>query len=338
MPSLLQSVGKITGPLYQDVLRFPEGFLYRTSPLLVVYTIMLFWVLSVIFLLLTIYMILRASKLANPIHKNMVDYQASRGMFGGSIKYGIVVLGDLFLAGLCAAMYRKMISLPQGQASPFVRASMFLAMILGIGTILYLILYRFTAYKKYRIANLNIQGFNGYVRSLLYRNGNFLKPLSVVPLNFMEIDKAIRTSLSTLTDASPQDLAKAFFTINLYQQMLKIGLNNPNLPDALAIFKPINVLVPSRFNPSDYIPVNNIFLEDYAENYFALLPPKVRVAAMKKHQAITVMVSDWMTIATNKALNMLPRALAFHVLMMVLLVVLHTMAMRYLSKVYSGPV
>jgi hypothetical protein len=125
--------------------------------------------------------------------------------------------------------------------------------VIVFGICLYLFLYT-----KLKINTINnyIVDFNGYIIQNMYKTQDILLPLQNMPSNSLQIMHNIEESIINYLESHDEayfkdennykvitnDLGKLFFTFDLYQHYIQMGLNNPSLHSALKnIFNITNI-------------------------------------------------------------------------------------------------
>ena len=192
-----------------------------------------------------------------------------------------------------------------------------IAIIVNISTYSY-------AYKTLHLVNDRITNLNNYIHNKIYKNAGFLGKLKEVPSNSLLVMKVVQGALNNIeTNPSVDNLANAFFTLNLYFHFHKIGYRNPNITDAMMIFDIHNLFKGSSFkdkitnvnrlftgkewSPADYLFRNATFIEDYSvaikRIYLAIPNNKTSVKSVELAMS---KVATWLEELNNRANTLTP--------------------------------
>jgi hypothetical protein len=184
----------------------------------------------------------------------------------------------------------------------------------GVSVLMFGICYLFFSKTKKSInhANVNVAKFNSLVSSSMYSTDTeILKILRSLPTSTIDItnkiDSVLQLYVSKLKKTSPKqlekDLSELFFTFNLYQHYIKMGINQNNtaVSNALmSVFNSTNILKytigksedakedseengenikssvftdvdSSSWPAADYLISKYTFIKDYSNNYIQLI-------------------------------------------------------------------
>lgn len=298
---IIELLKAVFAPIWRDLGGLP--ILGRVFTLMIIVAYIITCVLALVFLILAI--VRSINYKSNPLNIDLTAYQAIRGPFLGQVPYGIPPTIDVGLGVLGFVLVGfaywwkvkgKIAQMPQTMGTLVVLA------LVGWGLALVLwIAYAAGPRRKYRDGERHINEFNTYVYDHMPLDANVLTPLSSVPLHFTDISNAIRQSLGAVpADATAQEVARAFFAVNMYQLYLDMGLENPNLAGALGMFQPYQQLV-RLASPADYLPAQRVFINDYSDNFYQYLPAPLSDASTPFAIEVSILASRWTTEANNRA-------------------------------------
>ena len=257
-----------------------------TSLILIIVTM----ILSITYLIKLIADYSESKLIANPLNVEASDYNISKSikLFGSKYKYQLFIILPIisFILSIIALLYPiklyKLFGIKEAPAATrgfvvgIIIACLFqstIAIIVNISTYSY-------AYRTLHLVNDRINSLNNFVHNKIYKNASFLAPMKEIPSNSLLIIKIVQNALRNIEkNPSVDNLANAFFTLNLYFHYQKIGYRNPNITDAMKIFDihalfvgssmkdKINItkqLSQQEWSPADFLFRNTTFIEDYS--------------------------------------------------------------------------
>jgi hypothetical protein len=164
----------------------------------------------------------------------------------------------------------------------------------------------------------SIRSFNNFVYKNIYKNTRFLTNLRNPTKNGLLIKERIQQAISTycndkLNVKNAETIGQVLFTVNYYYNLHKIGLDNPNLDKATQMLSPVKLLVvlskttknaPLSFSPANYIYANGMFMDDYTNLWWDMIPRKCLdeiVVGTSKNPALVAKLNEKVTRNTIRA-------------------------------------
>jgi hypothetical protein len=269
--------------------------------------------------------------ISNPLNLEAPDYIISKSVqfFGSKYKYKLFIIIPIitFIFSVSALIYPyklyKLFSVRQqpvrtrGLVTGIIIACLLqsiIAIIINVSTYTY-------AYKTLHLVNDRINGFNNFIHNKIYKNADFLAQMKDIPSNSLLVMKVVQNALRNIDkNPSVDNLANAFFTLNLYFHYHKIGYRNVNITNAMKIFDIHNLFIGSsikdkiniinrvalrEWSPADFLFRNSTFIEDYSVQMKRLyLSIPGNTTSVRSIDLATNKVSSWLEELNNRA-NML---------------------------------
>lgn len=210
--------------------------------------------------------------------------------------------------------------------------------------------------------NKRIASFNSYVYKRMYKGMqsalvpsmdmsdegnqstslNFYSSLGEVYSNPFTLQSAIKDALHKLPpNISPQDLAKAFFTVSMFTHFHKLGVRNPSLYKAINQFKPIILLLPMLFTPSDFLVKKGTFIDDIGDRLADRNGSYLNAELLKKPDVVSEAVmlhSEWIAESNNRANSMFVEDATIPFFVMAVLILLsQTVTIGVLVYIFTNP-
>ena len=253
--------------------------------------------------------------IANPLNKEAIDYSISKSIrfFGSDYKYQLfLILPALSLIFAIIAVIKPATGLVKGIAFACLFQSL-IALIVNISTYNY-------AYKTIYLVNERINNMNNFIHNKFYKNAKFLNSLKNIPSNSLLVLNVVKGAVSNIEkDVSIDNLSQAFFTLNLYFHIQKIGHRNVNIKDAVEMFDIHNILAGSSlkdkvnivskiaklsWSPTDFFFRKTTFVEDYSNSIKQMY---ISVGGSNKlAEKAMIRVSAWIEELNNRANTITP--------------------------------
>jgi hypothetical protein len=253
--------------------------------------------------------------IANPLNKEAIDYSISKSIrfFGSEYKYQLfLILPALSLIFAIIAVIKPATGLVKGIAFACLFQSL-IALIVNISTYNY-------AYKTIYLVNERIKNMNNFIHNKFYKNAKFLNSLKNIPSNSLLVLNVVKGAVSNIEkDVSIDNLSQAFFTLNLYFHIQKIGHRNINIKDAVEMFDIHNILAGSSlkdkvnivskiaklsWSPTDFFFRKTTFVEDYSNSIKQMY---ISVGGSNKlANKAMIRVSAWIEELNNRANTITP--------------------------------
>lgn len=130
----------------------------------------------------------------------------------------------------------------------------------------------FYAYYVLKGTSFRIDNYNKHVLANMAQRADFLAYLQKLPTNSIGIANVSRDALKTLfrngTKPTKEDLAKAIFSLNLYEHYQQLGYRNPILYEALDSFRIYTFIFSKQsFSPALYLRRRATLIRDNGEKY-----------------------------------------------------------------------
>ena len=168
---------------------------------------------------------------------------------------------------------------------------------------------------------------NSFVRSKIYKNSKFSKKLEAPTKDILYVHKTINECLKMVekeTDAT--ELAKAFYTITLYNYYQNFSLKNQNIYEALKLFK-LSDLLTKKSNPYGYMPRYGTFIEDIGESIIRPVMPSSSIM----NEAMYI-CDGWISL-TNEYANTVYPSEAYNSFS-ILILITYVIQVLLLSSIY----
>lgn len=228
--------------------------------------------------------------ISNPLNIQSFGYNVSKslGFFGTKYKYILFIILPVFafIFSLGAVFYTSgvykifRITIPPVPTQGLVTGIAIACLIQSTFSIIVnASTYGYTQ-KHLNIVNDRIKTLNNFIHNKLYKNANFLNTLKEIPTNSLLVNQVVQNALLKLDkNASVNDIASAFFTLNLFYHYQKIGYRSEFIEDATKLFdirylltssslsKSIistNLFNPIIWSPTDYLFNKATFIKDYS--------------------------------------------------------------------------
>ncbi|NDB86791.1 MAG: hypothetical protein EB127_29480, partial [Alphaproteobacteria bacterium] len=154
-------------------------------------------------------------------------------------------------------------------------------------------------------------------KNMYISDAQFLETISTLPKHSVETSKIIGQALCAIkADTSTEDIAKIFFTLNIYRHFLKLGIGSDVTKDAVSnIFSKYSIAF-KRFgnrptSASDYLSYGTQMIKDHSVEYVEILSnfkgtdPKLPSIDMNKLQNVrkAIPIAQDLTSKANDLAN-----------------------------------
>jgi hypothetical protein len=272
--ALLTFIKELWDKLKVDISKSSKyGSIFALLTLLIVLGSM---TLSLIYLIKILKESSNAALISNPLNKESLDYSISKSIdfFGSDYKYQLFLWLPIIsiLFAIIAIRTKPLVGIIQIVVFACLFQSI-IALIVNWST------YRY-AYKTLYLVNSRINNLNNLIHNNIYKNAQFLSTLTNIPSNSLLVLSVVKNAVSNINpNADVTTLAQAFFTLNLYFHIQKIGYRNENIIDAVQIFNINNLLMGSSlkdkinitkkisqlsWSPVDFLYRKTTFVEDFS--------------------------------------------------------------------------
>jgi len=286
--------------------------------------------------------------IANPLYTDSPEYTVTRSI--ASSKYNkkydyrlFIILPAISLVLSLLGLFPKYIigffkffrkNITPRETQPLVKCILIACVIqsvisLAMNTPTYAI-----TYKLLDSVNSRVNYLNNYIHNKIYNNASFLNTLTNVPKTNIEALANIKSAIynieqpQNLTDPKARsdftnNLASAFFTLNLYHHLLKIGYDSTNLQNVVNLFNINKLLIGSSFganivdlnkiysewSPTDFFFRNFSFMDNYTETiknlYVLNIPSNINIPNDVIAHAM-IQVNTWIEEINNRANTIYP--------------------------------
>lgn len=266
----------------------------------------------------------------NPLNAAALDYKVSKAI-GLQLEYGYAWFVVLALVMFVAAGWGLYTTSKSGVAAPpTVALGLVLMFVQGAVSVLVNTGIFLAGRKSMIMIRFRREQFNKHIYDHLFKKSyKFLKVLSQPQGNLVASYDAIKKALRhaapskvrvdakqvtkdvkkvvtvTKSDMSADDLARMFFTVNIYAHFQKIGVRNPLILDAMSTFSPLRLLSRLKVQPADYLFRTGTFIADVSETTMLMLPADMRMTPDDLDEALAK-VGEWTAIANNHANSIYP--------------------------------
>jgi hypothetical protein len=286
------------------------------------FIVLLSMIISIVYLSQALEQASQSQLIANPLNIQSADYSVSKSsdffnFFGTKYKYQLFIILPIiaFVLLLIAFFHSPLEGIIKGIAIACL-IQVIIALIANTSAYSY-------AHKSMHLVSQRIKDFNNFIHNNIYKTAAFLAPLKEIPTNSMLVIKTVEKSLNAI-EASPSvdTLASAFFTLNLYFHIQKIGFRNENITEAVKIFdihslligsslkdkiNIINTMAALDWSPADYLYHNSTFIEDYSmimKNIYLSIPGNK--VPLKTVEVAINKVQNLLAEANNRANTLYP--------------------------------
>jgi hypothetical protein len=159
----------------------------------------------------------------------------------------------------------------------------------------------FTVGKHIFKVNARLKAFNDYVNQRIHKKLNFLKLIEKPSANIIEMNNVIKKCLKMMytNDTPTETMAKAFYTLTLYNHYHKLTIRNASINDAFVLFKS-TYQVTNTYNPAAYLQRYGTYIEDI--NSSIIMENIDKTVRNPNLENALLLCNKW-TAATNEAAN-----------------------------------
>jgi len=272
-------------------------------------------ILALIYLIKLLEQTSNEELISNPLNREAVDYTISKSIhfFGSDYKYQLfLILPVLSLIFAIIALTKPAVGIIRGLAFACLFQSI-IALLVNISIYNY-------AYRSLHLVNDRITSLNNFIHNKMYKNAKFLSSLKNIPANSLLVLNVVKAAITNIEkDVTGDGLTQAFFTLNLYFHIQKIGHRNINIADAITIFDIHNILAGSSlkdklniankmsqlsWSPADYFFRKTTYVEDYSNTI-----KQMYISAggsLKVANIAMIRVAMWIEELNNRANTLSP--------------------------------
>jgi hypothetical protein len=281
----------------------------RIAPLILSILAILGGIIAILYYLIALFVIyIKQSSISSPLNKETVDYETIKSLsWSGKFNYILFIIFPVVTLLGVVGFVALHVFLNRTDKKPVPPSLVKFIIIVTIISILSLTIFLtvfFTIGKDIRQVKSRVDYFNRYVCSRIYKNSAFLKLMSDPKSNIVGIEQTIQEALKLITpDQCNEDIAKAFYTVTMFNHFQKIGLRNTAIFEAFDLFNPISLLV-GGCNPADYMNRYGTFIEEI--NDLIIRPNMKQITDVTRLDEILATTSDWIGRTNGYANTLYP--------------------------------
>ena len=228
---------------------------------LVIFTILFMILLIIRDTISLVSLINKSKKVSEPLINETLEYNLARSVdFFKFRRFNLwiyILLPILSVIGLIYVITQSRYDIPiESKTTVKVLLVLELLILFFYGFVFY------TNVKRIKIVQSRLTKCNKFICKNIYKNNQVLYLLSKPQTSITEVSSVMREIMQGLDPEIDTDsLARLLYTLNVYNNFYNIGMNNPQIKDALNNLNPLRILT-NRCEPADYFFRYGTYIED----------------------------------------------------------------------------
>ena len=228
---------------------------------LVIFTILFMMILIIRDTISLVSLINKSKKVSEPLINETLEYNLTRSVdFFKFRRFNLwiyIVLPILSVIGLIYVITQSRYDIPiESKTTVKVLLVLNLLLVFGFGFVFY------TNVKRIKLVQSRLTKCNKFICKNIYKNNQVLHLLSKPQTSITEVSSVMREIMQGLDPEIDTDsLARLLYTLNIYNNFYNIGMNNPQIKDALNNLNPLRIIT-NRCEPADYFFRYGTYIED----------------------------------------------------------------------------
>jgi len=270
---------------------------------MVLFTIVLMMVLIIRDTISLISLINKSRKVNEPLINETLEYNLARSVdFFKFRRFNLwiyIVLPILSVIGLIYVITQSRYDIPaESKISVIWLLVLNLLLIFGFGFVFY------TNVKKIKIVQSRLTKCNKFICNNIYKNNQVLDLLSKPKTSITEVRSVMRDIIQGLDPEIDTDsLSRLLYTLNIYNNFYNIGMNNPQIKDALNTLNPLRIIT-NRCDPANYFFRYGTYIEDINHELVKYLDKEISDSQSLMEKVKRAMIKCYgMVTETNNLVN-----------------------------------
>ena len=228
---------------------------------LVIFTILFMILLIIRDTISLVSLINKSKKVSEPLINETLEYNLARSVdFFKFRRFNLwiyILLPILSVIGLIYVITQSRYDIPiESKTTVKVLLVLELLILFFYGFVFY------TNVKRIKIVQSRLTKCNKFICKNIYKNNQVLYLLSKPQTSITEVSSVMREIMQGLDPEIDTDsLARLLYTLNVYNNFYNIGMNNPQIKDALNNLNPLRIIT-NRCEPADYFFRYGTYIED----------------------------------------------------------------------------
>ena len=281
----------------------------------------------------------KSKKVSEPLINETLEYNLARSVdFFKFRRFNLwiyILLPILSVIGLIYVITQSRYDIPiESKTTVKVLLVLNMLLVLGFGFVFY------TNVKRIKIVQSRLTKCNKFICKNIYKNNQVLYLLSKPQTSITEVSSVMREIMQGLDPEIDIDsLARLLYTLNVYNNFYNIGMNNPQIKEALNNLNPLRILT-NRCEPADYFFRYGTYIEDINHELVKNLNKEISESQSLMKKVKRAMIKCYgMVTETNNMVNNIyiedayaPFMEMYYVILRILLALLVILIFLFIKK------